>query len=154
MEVIKVMSGLVTIPPEISNILGWMVGFLAILVVLVSIDKTLKELTEKKITFIKIIKWIVTAICDGIKHRNGSIPLPISRRLKKVLSYLQCIAWGYGCTVFSALFISSILMFALRNNSLSVLQTFAGLGIILILGWCSKFAFIETQVSFNEARAI
>ncbi|WP_213032624.1 hypothetical protein, partial [Acinetobacter sp. DSM 11652] len=151
---LEVIWGIVKIPSVILEILGWTGGILAILSVLVQIDKNLKALTENKVSLMKIGKGTITTIFNSVNHRNGSRPLPVGPRIRKSFSYLLCIAWGYGCILFSALFISSILMFVLRNNSLPIMQALTALGIILVFGWCAKFAFIETQVAFNEAKSI
>lgn len=151
---IEIIFGMVKIPTIILDALGWMVGILCVFVVLIAIDKALKVLTQNKISFLKIIDGSVTAIRNSVNHRNGSRPLPLNSTVRKIWSYFECVAWGYGCLVFSALFISSVLMFILRSNSIPILQILGGLGIILGLAWATKFAFIETQVAFNKARSV
>ncbi|WP_111848290.1 hypothetical protein [Acinetobacter baumannii] len=147
MNVIELVLDLVSLPPTLLFILKWLVG-------LVLIDRLLEKLTKNKLSLEKIVKVVLVEVRNSLQLPTDLQPWTFSRKIKKLSSYTFCVAMGYMCIVFSALLISSLLMFILKKNALSFDKAILAWGIIFIFGWASRFAYIETRVAFKNAKSI
>lgn len=147
METINEILSIITLPDILKTILQWLVG-------LVLIDGLLQKLTKKKFSLEIFVKFVLEALREGVKLREDIQPLNINRTVKKLFSYLLCGAWGYGCLIFSALLISSIVMLVLRKNDLTFDKVILVWGIILMYGWAARFAYVETRIAFKNAKSI
>ncbi|MDC4638823.1 hypothetical protein [Acinetobacter baumannii] len=147
METIKEILTLVTLPDILRMILEWLVG-------LVLIDSLLQKLTKKKFSLEIFLKFVLEALREGVKLREGIQPLNINRRVKKLFSYFICGVWAYGCLIFIAFLISSIIMFVLRKNDITIEKVVLVWGIILMYGWAARFAYVETRIALKNAKSI
>ncbi|MDE4038305.1 hypothetical protein [Acinetobacter pittii] len=147
MDYIKLVLDLVSLPPSLTLILKWLVG-------LVLIDRLLEMLTKNKFSLEKIVKGTLIGVCKNLQHREGVEPLKINRKIRKFFAYTFCGSMGYGCVVFSALLIWSLVMMILTKGTLPLDKEFKVWGIILILGLCARFAYVETRAAYKNAKSI
>ncbi|WP_224992128.1 hypothetical protein [Acinetobacter pittii] len=147
METIKEILAIVTLPDILKTILQWLVG-------LVLIDGLLQKLTKKKFSLEIFVKFVLEALREGVRLREDIQPLNINRSIKKFFSYFICGVWAYGCLIFIALLISSIIMFVLRKNDLTFDKVALVWGVILMYGWAARFAYVETRIAFKNAKSI
>ncbi|EXS30148.1 hypothetical protein J690_0743 [Acinetobacter sp. 742879] len=154
MSFLKEILPFVTIPTSVVPVMDWLVALSIILALLVYSNERLQKLTENKLSFEKIIKGILSGVRTSVQLRDGIEPWTINRKIKKVGAYAVGAALVYGCLIFSALSVSSVLMFILKKNVLTLDKTFLALGIILIFTWAARFAYIEARLAFKNAKSI
>ncbi|MDV7430203.1 hypothetical protein R4470_13295 [Acinetobacter baumannii] len=154
MDLIKDIFSIVTIPASLMSILNYLAGLSAILVLTIFNDQLIQKLTKNRFSLEKIVKGLLIGVCDTVKLREGIEPWTFNRKIKKIGAYAFCGALGYGCIVFSTLSMSSVLMFILKKNVLTLDKTLLAWGIILIFGWAARFAYIEMRVAFKNAKSI
>ena len=147
MDYIKLVLDLVSLPPSLTLILKWLVG-------LVLIDRLLEMLTKNKFSLEKIVKGTLIGVCKNLQLRDGIEPLKIKREIKKFFAYIFCGLMAYGCIIFLALLIWSLVMMILTKDTLPLDKEFKVWGIILMLGLCARFAYIETRVAYKNAKSI
>ncbi|MFP0709993.1 hypothetical protein ACLDYB_06780 [Acinetobacter baumannii] len=154
MNILKEILPLVTIPSSLVPVINWLVALSVILALLVYINEHLKKLTENELSFEKIVKGILSGVRTSVQLHEGVEPWTTNRKIKKVGAYAFCGALGYGCIVFSALSMSSVLMFILKKNVLTIDKTLLAWGIMLIFGWAARFAYVEARLAFRNAKSM
>ncbi|MBN6524805.1 MULTISPECIES: hypothetical protein [Acinetobacter calcoaceticus/baumannii complex] len=154
MSFLKEILPFVTIPTSLAPVMDWLVALSIILSLMVYINEHLKKLTENKLSFEKIVKGVLIGVRTSVQLQEGIEPWTTNRKIKKVGAYAFCAALGYGCIIFSALSISSVLMFILKKNVLTLDKAALAWGIILIFTWAARFAYVETRLAFKNAKSI
>jgi len=154
MDLIKDIFSIITIPSSLMSILNYLAGLSAILVLTIFNDQLIQKLTKKRFSLEKIVKGFLAGVSNTVQLQEGIEPWAANRKLKKFRTYLFGGALGYGCIVFSVLFIISLLMFVLRKNPLPFDQAFQVWMIILTFGWAARFAYVEARLAFRNAKSI
>ncbi|MDC4608111.1 hypothetical protein NQ788_06555 [Acinetobacter baumannii] len=154
MDLIKDIFSIITIPASLMSILNWLAGLSAILVLIIFNDQLVQKLTKNRLSLEKTVKGFLIGMRETVQLREGVQPWTFNRKIKKVGAYAFCAALAYGCIIFSALSISSVLMFILKKNVLTLDKAALAWGIILIFGWAARFAYVETRLAFKNAKSI
>lgn len=154
MDLIKDIFSIITIPASLMSILNWLAGLSAILVLTIFNDQLVQKITKNRLSLEKIVKGFLAGIRDTVQLREGVEPWTFNRKIKKVGAYAFCGALSYGCAVFSALSMSSVFLFILKKNVLTLDKTLLALAIILIFTWAARFAYVETRIAFKNAKSI
>lgn len=154
MNFLKEILHLVTIPTSVMPLINWLFALSVVLALTVDNNERLQKLTEGKLSIEKIIKGVLNGVRDSVQLQEGIEPWRFNRKIKKVGAYAFCAALAYGCIVFSVLSISSVLMFILKKNVLTLDKTLLAWAIILIFSWAARFAYVETRLAFKNAKAI
>ncbi|CAA0235154.1 hypothetical protein ABKPCSM17A_02308 [Acinetobacter baumannii] len=154
MNFLKEILHLVTIPTSVMPLINWLFALAVILTLIMVNNERLQKLTEGKLSIEKIVKGFLNGVRDSVQLKEGIEPWAFNRKIRKVGAYTICGALGYGCIIFSALSISSVLMFILKKNVLTLDKAALAWGIILIFGWAARFAYVEARLAFKNAKAI
>lgn len=154
MSFLKEILPFVTVPTSVVPVMDWLVALSIILALLVYSNERLQKLTENKLSFEKIVKGILIGVRTSVQLHEGIEPWTTNRKIKKVGAYAFCAALAYGCIIFSVLSISSVLMFILKKNVLTLDKAALAWAIILIFSWAARFAYVETRLAFKNAKAI
>lgn len=151
---------LIIIPDFSPVINGYLASFLISLFLLIAIDQAFIKFKKGFICKIivalvkKHVKSMLKELHNSVSLRDGIQPIKWHKNIRKLFSYLECGAWFYGFLIFLTLSGISILMFAMKSHELSIDRTFLAVGLIIVLSWAARFAYIETRVTYVKAKRI
>ncbi|MCF9047374.1 hypothetical protein [Acinetobacter nectaris] len=156
MNLFKYLDG-VTIPSELLEILGFLLGIILFLKMIIILNKTLQDLTKKRIDLEKIFKFLCAGLKEAILLSNHEIePLKIPKYVRKFFAYLIIMSLFLTLVMFLTLFIIFTLIFLIKsqNLSLSFEKNILSIGMMLVLIWASKFSYIQMRVECKKMKTI
>lgn len=156
MNLFKYLDG-VNIPPELLEILGYLLGIILFLKMIIILNKTLQDLTKRRIDLEKIFKFLCTGLKEAVLLSNHEIePITPPKYVRKFFAYLIIMSLFLTLVMFLTLFIIFTLTFLIKSQSLSLSfeKNILSIGMMLVLIWASKFSYVQLRIEHKKMKAI